>query len=212
VEERRETRDDRVIFLHRTGWAPHKSFGNLLRAVEVLGERHPGKFVVKSACDPRSAFAHRFTESRQDRELLKLPHVEEHLILREFSSNHDAHLEGDAVVMTSALESFSFPLAEAVALGIPVIAANTTLSRELTGGAAYLYEPNSHEGLADGMERVIEGSPPPTPGAEVRARLSWSRHVEGLLVAGHEAAGSSAVSVDPPGAGARRTNVNCRGA
>src|SRR5262249_37666861 len=68
-------------FLHRTTWHAHKRFGDLLLAVRELAESHGGRFVVRSACDPRTEFAHEFAESERDRELLADPAIASHVEL-----------------------------------------------------------------------------------------------------------------------------------
>jgi glycosyltransferase involved in cell wall biosynthesis len=171
----------RFTFVHRTEWGAHKRFAELLRAIREVALTDRGRFVVISACDPRTAFARRFPESRRDRELLLDPVIAEHVRLEAFGTAGQTTLHGDAVVMPSTTEAFCLPLAEAVGVAIPVVAADTSFARELCGPAAFYAPPSDHRAFARGMRRLIHGErPPPTP-AKLRTRLSWGTYIDELI-------------------------------
>lgn len=168
----------RTLFLHRTHWGPHKRFGDVLLAVQQLASSHEGRFLVRSACDPHTDFARCFRESRRERELLAHPAIAAHVELASFPPDEGGAVTGDAVVMPSTTESFCFPLAEATALGLPIVAADSPFARELCGDAALYVPPGDPDALADGMRSVIEGTF--APGARKARILSWSAHVDRL--------------------------------
>lgn len=185
---RRATRPRRrFTFVHRTTWGPHKRFGYLLLAVRELASTNPGSFVVRSACDPASPFARKHLESRRERELLEAPDIAEHVEVASYGLEGQAELDGDAVVMPSTTESFCFPLAEGLALGLPIVAADSSFARELCGQSAVLAEPESPRALAAGMRRIIDGEVPPRLDVESRG-ISWRRHVDGLAEICHRCA------------------------
>jgi glycosyltransferase involved in cell wall biosynthesis len=171
---------ERFRFLHRTYWGPHKRFADLLMAVRELARHHEGAFRLRTACDPRTAFARRFQESRAERQLLEDPAVSEHVEFIDFAPRHGERLAGDAVVMPSVTESFCFPIAEAVGADLPVIAADTPFARELCGGAGVFVTPCDPAELAAGMREVLEGQTPPPFPAGVHERISWAAHADGL--------------------------------
>jgi glycosyltransferase involved in cell wall biosynthesis len=171
---------ERFTFLHRTTWGAHKRFGDLLEAVRELAGERGRRFVVRSACDPRTAFARRFAESAAERELLEDPAVASHVEFASFTPSYGERLAGDAVVMPSVTESFCFPIAEAVGGGLPVVAADTPFARELVGGAGVLVEPRDPAALAAGMRRLIDGEQPPAYPEELRERVSWPAHADRL--------------------------------
>ncbi len=91
----------------------------------------------------------------------------------------------DALVYVSLAETFGHPPLEAMALGCPVIASNTTSLPEITGGAAELVDPTDVPAIASAIERVVAQ---PRRRAELvdrgrqRARdFTWSRAAERLL-------------------------------
>lgn len=61
-----------------------------------------------------------------------------------------------AMVYPSWYEGFGIPVLEAMQLGVPVIASNTTSLPEITGDAALLISPNETIEIAMAMQRLIE--------------------------------------------------------
>ena len=61
----------------------------------------------------------------------------------------------ELVVFPSLYEGFGLPLLEAMACGVPVVAADTSALPEVAGGAAMLVDPLDVEGMAQAMARVL---------------------------------------------------------
>jgi len=84
-----------------------------------------------------------------------------------------------AFVFPSLYEGFGFPVAQAMAAGVPVITSSVSSLPEITGGAAALVDPRSRAELRDAMERVLTSAPLRAELAEkgrMRAReFSWPR-------------------------------------
>lgn len=170
--------DGRFCFAHRTLWGPHKRLRDVLLAVRELAATHEGRFLVRSACDPHSSFATPFEESEYERRLLEDPLIAAHLEFAAFAPEDGRELRGDAVIMPSTVESFCFPLAEAVALGVPVIASDSAFARELCGSGAIYAAPHDPLELAAGMRVLVDGHGPGPAPDDLRSRLSWRRHVD----------------------------------
>lgn len=169
-----------VRFAHRTLWGAHKRFRDVLLAVGELALTHPGRFIVRSGCDPASDFARSYPESEEERRLLEDPLIAEHVSLGTFGPRAGSEIEGDAVLMPSTIESFCFPLAEGLSLGLPIVAADSDFARELCGHAAIYVAPGDPRALAEGMRRVIDGDVPDPPAPERLEILSWQRHADRL--------------------------------
>ncbi len=63
----------------------------------------------------------------------------------------------DCVVVPSLSEGFGYTAAEACALGVPVVATNTTSLPEVVSGKYVLINPKSSEEIATAVERVSQG-------------------------------------------------------
>ncbi len=63
----------------------------------------------------------------------------------------------DCVVVPSLSEGFGYTAAEACALGVPVVATNTTSLPEVVSGKYVLVRPKSSEEIATAVERVHQG-------------------------------------------------------
>ena len=94
-------------------------------------------------------------------------------------------LQHDMLIIPSRTETWSHPVMEAMAIGMPVIASDIATHREVTQGGAWLVDVDQPQRLADTIGMIGEC------GSEVRARvqtgldvvagLSWQRHATDLL-------------------------------
>ena len=93
----------------------------------------------------------------------------------------------DVFVYPSAVESFGHPLLEAMAAGLPVVAADSAVNRELAGDAALYFSAFDPTDFSSKIQQVLQES-------ELRAELvqkglqrstefSWSHHIKRLLYA-----------------------------
>ena len=96
----------------------------------------------------------------------------------------DAHLPGLyagalALTMPSLYEGFGLPVLEAMASGVPVVAADRTALPETCGDAALLVDPDDGEALADALVRATTDSAVRerliAAGRERSALFSWDR-------------------------------------
>jgi glycosyltransferase involved in cell wall biosynthesis len=66
----------------------------------------------------------------------------------------EAYRQAEMLIYPSKIESFGFPVLEAMASGIPVIASSCPALCEITGGAALHIDPLNAEALAHGIYRL----------------------------------------------------------
>lgn len=102
---------------------------------------------------------------------------------------NDAELEDfyaslDVLVVPSHFEGFGLPVLEAMARGVPVIAARSSSLPEVGGEAALYFDPNDPEELAQRLHEIAD----PTTAATLRnaglarvASYSWRRTLEGFF-------------------------------
>jgi glycosyltransferase involved in cell wall biosynthesis len=98
-----------------------------------------------------------------------------------------AYEAATAFVFPSYLESFGHPMVEAMSFGLPVVAADTPVNREICGEAAVYHPPFDVGDLACRIVQAVTDQAMQDrlrTMARERARLfSWDRHVRLLLQA-----------------------------
>ena len=143
-----------VIFLgDRRGY---KNFGTLLDALTTIDWPKNLRLVVIGS---------RFSEG----ELLAIRYrgVEHliHLVVHPTDSEmRELLIKANAFVFPSLIEGFGFPMVEAQALGVPVVASDTKVFREVGGNAFHPVDPMDPSSIATGVSKVLD--------CEVRLRLS----------------------------------------
>lgn len=102
---------------------------------------------------------------------------------QDLPASYAAH---DVFIFPSVSETFGHPMIEALASGIPVIAADVPVNREVLGDAALYFQPFRASGLAECLKR-LDGDPALRDRmiAEGRRRatnsFNWTDHVDRLL-------------------------------
>ncbi len=64
----------------------------------------------------------------------------------------------EAFVLPSLYEGFGLPVIEAMACGIPVVAADNSSLSEIVGESGLLYKPNTPDSLANALREIIESA------------------------------------------------------
>jgi len=106
---------------------------------------------------------------------------------------HHLYRRADVYITPAYTETFAHPLVEAMSSGLPVVASNLAVHREICGDAALYFPPFSPEELAD---RVTEVATSKTLAARVSeaglgraAAFCWRKHVDQLLSLAHKLVG-----------------------
>ena len=101
---------------------------------------------------------------------------------------------GTLLVFPSEHETFGLPQAEAMAVGTPVLAADTAVSREVCGDAAEYVPPRDVEALVAGLARLLDDGALrarlAAAGRARAARFTWERTAAQTLDVLREAAGT----------------------
>jgi glycosyltransferase involved in cell wall biosynthesis len=102
-----------------------------------------------------------------------------------YSQLHQVYASADLYVTPAYTETFAHPLVEAMASGVPVVASDLAVHREICGEAAVYFPRFSAEALA---EKILQVAPSPetmgqmaVKGREQSHQFSWKRHVEKIV-------------------------------
>jgi glycosyltransferase involved in cell wall biosynthesis len=147
-----------VTLLYSSLYAEHKNVGTLLRALQELMKSDVAYRLLTPA-DPdwqgprRSAIWHRDSEMARDPELRRRIEFTGVLDGRALAG---LYTRSDVFVYPSTIESFGHPLLEAMAAGLPVVAADAPINRELCADSAIYFSPYDALDCARQIRRVIE--------------------------------------------------------
>jgi glycosyltransferase involved in cell wall biosynthesis len=187
-------------------YADHKDLATLLRAVALLLPRNGTSVELSLTLEPVRGNEQRsqHTQMPQDeRELLaSLGHAVRYLGVVDYEQIWPTYRQADVFVFPSLCESFGHPLVEAMAAGLPVIASDIPVHREICGEAALYFPPRDAQALAEQLagiaadaglrqEMVSRGS------LRVREYL-WEDHVERLLALLRELASPAGIREQVP--------------
>jgi glycosyltransferase involved in cell wall biosynthesis len=105
----------------------------------------------------------------------------------------------DVFFFPSLCESFGFPMKEALGVGLPIVASDTLVNRELCGDAAEYFEPRDADQAAAAVRRLLL-DPALRQAMAGRARrryaastLDWKQYATALLALMHRVRGTDHV-------------------
>ncbi len=180
----------RLLFVSHYNY--YRNFETLFRAMPILSSRLKGKQVklfltcrLNSGDNPGTYRAESAALLAND---LRGDIVELGTI--PYRSLHHLYRACNIYVTPAYAESFAHPLIESMSSGLPVVASDLPVHREICGDAAIYFSRFSPDGLA---ERVLQIQESPEL-AEKMSRnglrracdFSWSKHVERLVVLAQE--------------------------
>ncbi len=159
----------------------------LLLTCKLMAGENPGSYRTKAA----AKLVRELGISDIVVELGSIPYRQLHLLYR----------RADVYVTPAYTETFAHPLVEAMASGLPVLASDLAVHREICGEAAQYFPRFSPQMLSEGLVQVVR-SPETSKrmsaaGLERSRQFSWSSHVDKILelssalidAKGHTAAG-----------------------
>lgn len=188
----RRAASDVVELLNVSLYCDQKDFGTLLGAVELL-QSASRRFRLKLTAGfhqdwlAESPYFPHFGEEREIYRRLSARGLASDTDWRKYGSLPALYRSADIFVFPSYTESFGHPLVEAMAAGLPVVAADTACNREICGDAAVYFPAFNARACAEAIERV---SREPELAARLRERglsraqeFTWDRHVDVLFPA-----------------------------
>jgi glycosyltransferase involved in cell wall biosynthesis len=167
----------------------YRNFETLLRALPLLRDRMAGRTVKliltcnlvagknPGAYQPESA-ANLVEKLDVSDMLVELGAVPYHQL-------HQLYRRADIYVTPAYTETFAHPLVEAMASGLPVVASDLPVHREICGDAAIYFPRFSADALAERVIQIAQSADTSkrmaAAGAERSRQFSWKTHVEKIV-------------------------------
>ena len=178
--------DGRVSLVFTSLYSEHKNLGTLFRALLEL-ESSGQKCRLITTADPAwekidnsiRESDRRLADELKRRELIELTGVLAGPALDQL------YARGDIFVYPSVVESFGHPLLEAMAAGLPIVAADVPINRELCGDAALYFSPFEAADCAAQIRLLVNDDD--TRAGLIRnatgqvQNFSWGKHTSKLL-------------------------------
>jgi glycosyltransferase involved in cell wall biosynthesis len=190
VQAHLEDGEDALRLLFVSHYNYYRNFETLLRAMPLLNRRLKGRRRVKlyltcrlnSRDNPGSykteAASSLLSDLRGKCDIVEMGSIP-------YRSLHHLYRACHIYVTPAYAESFAHPLVEAMSSGLPVVASDLAVHREICGSAAVYFPPFSAEELANAVVRVYEDQGVATKlsqAGRLRAKdFSWEEHVGRLL-------------------------------
>jgi glycosyltransferase involved in cell wall biosynthesis len=188
VQKLKETEGDvRLLFVSHYNY--YRNFETLLRAIALLKQRRPSRrirLVLTCELAPgKNPGSYRTEEASALLHELQIAEDVVQLGAIPYPLLHQLYRSCDLYVTPAYTETFAHPLVEAMASGLPIIASDLAVHREITNDAALFFERFSPLDLADKVIRLLDS---PSLQSELRERgllqaksFSWQNHAAHLL-------------------------------
>jgi glycosyltransferase involved in cell wall biosynthesis len=185
----RRSRDNLCRLLYVALYGEHKNLGTLLKAIPLLNKNGSAEFLLQTTADPVWKAAAWTVTHQEDAALARQPGISPWVrfvgpLSRE--QTEDLYRDCDIFVFPSLTESFGFPMAEAMSHGLPIVASDTPVNREICGEGAVYFSPLDPNDLARQVQRVAaDGALRQQLSArgeqQARERFRWTTHVQRVL-------------------------------
>jgi glycosyltransferase involved in cell wall biosynthesis len=177
----------RLLFVSHYNY--YRNFETLLRAVALLKQRRPSRRIrLLLTCEfapGKNPGSYRTEEaSALVRDLQIMDEVVQ-LGAIPYAQLHHLYRVCDLYVAPAYTETFAHPLVEAMACGLPIVASDLPVHREITGGGALFFDRFSPEDLADKVCQIVDSSQLRSDlreqGLRRSADFSWKAHADKIV-------------------------------
>lgn len=198
VEGKLRAAEGSVKILFVSHYNYYRNFETLIRALPLLRDRLAGRpirlLLTCQLAAGKNPGAYRPDAAAKLVEALGVSDIVVELGAIPYSRLHQLYARADLYVTPAYTETFAHPLVEAMSSGVPVIAADIAVHREICGEAGVFFQRFSAPALADAVASVA-GSPEVatrmvTAGRERAKCFSWETHVDKILALAESLAGS----------------------
>lgn len=175
--------------LYVSEYSDYKNLTTLLRALLLMQQQGRTEITMTTTAHPDQFSQVDIVSRRADRGLIAHPLVASHVTFTgaiPYREIPRLYHEADLFVFPSLAESFGHPLVEAMAAGLPIIASDLPICREICGEAAVYVDPLDPAALADAI-LVLADDPAhrqrlsAVGQARAASRFNWPDHVRRLI-------------------------------
>jgi len=178
--------DLKLLFVSHYNY--YRNFETLFRAMPLLRDRLNGKVKLVLTCSLRSEANPGSYQAEEAAALVQELGISDNVVELgsvPYSSLHHVYRACDIYVTSAYAESFAHPLVEAMSSGLPVIASDLSVHREICGSAALFFNRFSASALAETVlqlagsaekQRELSGA-----GTRRAGEFSWKAHVAAIV-------------------------------
>jgi glycosyltransferase involved in cell wall biosynthesis len=189
IQNQLNTAPDTLRLLFVSHYNYYRSFETLFQAVPLLVQRlAPRKLKLYLTCKLRSQDNPGSFDATSARALVPQLNISEQVVelgAVPYRHLHKLYRACDIYVTAAYAETFAHPLVEAMASGVPIVASDLPVHREITAGAARFFNPFSAEELANGLLELAESDSLRVgqiqSGLKRTQDFSWAKHVDELV-------------------------------
>jgi len=188
VQQKLDSACDSLRLLFVSHYNYYRNFETLLSAIPMLRVRLGKKVCLFLTCQLRTQDTPGSYRADRAAALVRQLRIEKEVVELgpiPYSSLHHIYKACDLYVSAAYAESFAHPLVEAMACGLPVVASDLPVHREICGPAAIYFPCFSAEELCARIMSVVESTDlhqELSRNARVRSiDFSWARHIDQLL-------------------------------
>jgi glycosyltransferase involved in cell wall biosynthesis len=192
VQQELAAADDSLKLLFVSHYNYYRNFETLFGALPLIKERlghNVRLFLTCKLQDEANPGTYRTRRAAKLLEQLALTNQVVQLGTIPYSSLHRLYRACDIYVTPAYTETFAHPLVEAMASGLPIVASDLAVHREVTAGSACFFPRFSSEELASCVLRLARDRElRQTLSAEGKRRsldFSWREHVNRLIELAH---------------------------
>ena len=184
---------DGPLLLNVSTYAVHKNLEALIEALPALRKTHPDLTLVTTTSREQTTDTAEYDALKQRAAELGVTDAWMELGYVPHDDLPTVYRAADLYVFPSFTESFGHSMVEAMASGLPVVAAGTDVNREVCGDAGTYFEPFDPTDCAETIRTVLsdEGQQAEMRRASVHRadHFSWKRYTERLAEVFSEASG-----------------------
>lgn len=178
-----------VRLLYVSLYSEHKNLRTLLKALPLLNGNGGRKFLLKTTANPAWEGAAWTLTHQEDIALARRQDTAPWVAFvgpLGLEETQGLYRSADVFVFPSLTESFGHPMVEAMAHGLPIVASDTPVNREICGEAAVYFSPLRPQDLARQIQLLVSDVSlwkqlSRATVERARTRFAWSPHVERLL-------------------------------